>query len=238
MLRFLPAVLLLAAPLADLLLNRSPRDAGASGSTGFQGGRPGVLLALQKDFLTADEVDQLRLAQEVPLRLQLYLKFAEQRVDLIDQTLAKEKAGRTVLVHDLLEQYTEIIDALDTVIEDALRRGKDLPALAGVPAAERKMLERLEKWLAAGPADLERYRFVLEQAIETTKDSAVMAEDDLKERKRGVLERDVQERKQREAMTTPERVETKKAEAKKESETKKKAPTLRRKGETVPDKKQ
>jgi hypothetical protein len=209
MLRFCPALLLLAAPLAA-----------------------------QKDFLTADEVDQLRLAQEVPLRLQLYLKFAQQRIDLLDQTLAREKAGRTALVHELLEQYTEIIDALDVVIEDALRRGKELPTLAGVPDAEKKMLERLEKWLAAEPPDLARYRFVLEQAIETTRDSAEMAAEDLKERKRGVLERDMEERKQREAMTAPERAEAKKAEAKKETETKKKAPTLRRKGETIPDKKQ
>jgi hypothetical protein len=188
----------------------------------------------QRDFLTADEADQVRLMQEPNERLKLYLHFARQRLDLIQQAASQEKAGRSKLLHDLLEQYTEIIEAIDTVTEDALKRSVDLSlGVKAVVETEKEMLAQLEKIRDSQPKDLARYEFVLDNAIETTKDSQEMAAQDLKDRAQEVVAREKEIRKQREELMDVKQVEAKRAEEKKEAEQKRKVPTLRRKGEVV-----
>jgi hypothetical protein len=189
-------------------------------------------VAAQRDFLTADEADQIRLVQEPNERLKLYLKFAEQRLELVKQLLAKDRPGRSALIHDALEQYTEIIDAIDTVADDALRRKLDISTgMAAVVEAEKKLLETLRTIQAGQPRDLAMYQFVLEQAIETTADSLELSMEDLEKRTEEVAARQERERKERESLMSAEEVEARREAEKKEAEQKRKAPTLYRKGE-------
>jgi hypothetical protein len=195
-------------------------------------------LAQERDFLTADEADQVRLVQEPNERLKLYLHFARQRLDLIQQAVAQEKAGRSKFLHDLLEQYTEIVEAIDTVTEDALKRSADVSlGVKAVVDTEKEMLGQLEKIRDSQPKDMARYQFALDNAIETTKDSQEMAAQDLKDRAQEVVARDKETRKQREELMDVKQVEAKRVEEKKETEQKRKVPTLRRKGEVVDPKK-
>ena len=198
----------------------------------------GPAAAQQRDFLTADEADQVRLAQEPNARLQLYASFAKQRVALINNLLASKKAGRSMVIHDALEDYTEIIDAIDIVADDALERKADISeGLKAVSEAQKEMLAALNQIEAKDPKDVARYEFVLKQAIETTEDSLELAQQDLGTRAADVAARQAREDKEREALLTPtelnERQAAAKKEAEKQKEQKRKAPTLRRKGETT-----
>ena len=188
----------------------------------------GMLPAATRDFLTAEEIDQVRAAQEPNVRVQLYLKFAQQRVAQMNQLLSRERAGRTALVHDLLEDYTGIIEALDTVADDALRRKVDLAiGMAIVVPGERELLTQLKKVEAAAPKDMARYEFVLKDAIDATEDSIDLSAD-LNERTREILVKDQKEDEVRKAGLTPEDAKQQADDKAKQEKQTRKAPTLRR----------
>jgi len=192
------------------------------------------LLAQQRDFLTNDEIDQLRVIQEPNARLNLYVQFARQRIDQISQLAANEKPGRSAILHDLLEDYTKIVEAMDAVADDALARKVDVAAGIGASSAgEKEMLSALQKLADAKPKDIGRYSFVLDEAIQTTQDSLESNEQDLGQRAGSILAKEKKEKAEREATMTPEEVAERKAEVKKTAP-KKKAPTLRRPGEAPP----
>ena len=189
----------------------------------------------QRDFLTVDETDQVRIAQDPNERLKLYVHFAKQRLNLAQSVLSKEKAGRSILAHDALEDYTQIIDAIDTVSDDALKRKLDIKeGMDAVGAGEKEMLEALEKIQESQPKDLARYEFALKQAIESTRDSLELSQQDLSARSAEVQAKEEKEKKQLESMMSPTDLAAKKVEEKKAAqaeEKKRKAPTLYRKGE-------
>jgi hypothetical protein len=197
----------------------------------------GAAAAAERDFLTTAEVDQLREIQEPNARLLLYLGYAKERVALVQQLAAKQRAGRSALIHEALDQYVKIIDAIDTVTDDALLRKVAVDkGMTETAAAEKQMLEALTKFSDSGPKDVAAYKFLLEQAVSATRDSIELSSEDLKGRSADVTAKAAKEQKEREALMRPEEVETKRATEKKEAEQKKKVPTLRRPGEAVKDK--
>jgi len=192
-------------------------------------------LCAQRDFLTADEVDQVKEAQDPLERLKLYARFAKQRVDMVQSLSAKEKAGRSLLIHDALEDYSKILDAIDDVTDDALLRKLEVkPGLQAVVGAEKQALPVLQKLQDSQPKDLSRYDFALKQAIETTQDSLESSQADLGQRAHDVEAKEQREKKELEQLNTPADQQAKKEADQKsggDQQKKRKAPTLKRPGE-------
>ena len=78
--------------------------------------------------------------------MKLYLHFASQRIDQVNQLLAKDKPGRSALIHDLLDDYGNLIEAIDTVADDALEPDVEIaPGMALLVPTEKDMLDRLQE---------------------------------------------------------------------------------------------
>ncbi len=202
-----------------------------------------TLSAQPRDFLTADEVDQIREAQEPNARLTLYAKFARERIAMVKSLLAKEKPGRSILIHDALEDYAKIVDAIDDVADQALAKKVDLTqGLGQVARMEQDALPVLKRVQESKPKDLERYEFVLKSAIDTTMDSLDLTEGDAGKRGAEVEAREAREKRAiRDSMTPTERQSRQAEEQKVEAQQEKtrRPPTLMRPGEKKqdPDKK-
>jgi hypothetical protein len=195
----------------------------------------GLLIAQEdRDFLTPNEVEQIRDAQAPNDRLLLYVHFAKQRMDLVEQYLGKEKPGRSIFVHNALEDYTKIIEAIDLVSDDALRHNRPIDkGMVAVVAAEKDFLDRLNKIQDSEPKDLGRYKFVLSQAIDTTADSHELSVQDAQKRSTELSAEDAKQKQEREAMMPQKEVSDRKKEnaAQTGEDQKKKIPSLYKPGE-------
>jgi hypothetical protein len=191
--------------------------------------------AQHRDYLTADEVEQIREAQEPNARLELYARFARVRIDLVKNLLSHDKPGRSAMIHDALDDYAKIVDALDDVADQALaHKGELSKGMRVVSNMEREMLPALRRIRDSRPKDLDRYEFALTTAIETTSDSLDLADGDLGKRGEKELAREEREKKEAEATKTPEQ---KQADAKAEADqqNQRKAPSLYKPGEKKQD---
>ena len=191
-----------------------------------------LVFAQDRDFLTPNEVDQVREAQDPNDRLALYVHFAKQRMDLLQQYLAKDKPGRSIFIHNTLEDYGKIIEAIDSVSDDALLRKQSLDkGLIAVLNAEKEFLDELNKIQNSSPKDMDRYQFVLQQAIDTTSDSRELSMEDSGKRASELTAEDAKEKKEREAMMPSKEVDSRKKSAEAQEQPKRKVPTLYRPGE-------
>jgi hypothetical protein len=187
------------------------------------------------DFLTTDEANQIRNIQEPNQRVALYLHFAKQRLDQISQLMLKEKAGRAVLIHDLLEDYGKIVDAIAAVTDDGLRRHLDLTkGFQAIAHDSKENLEQLQKISDSQPKDLARFEFALMEAIDATTDSYADAKITPEDRSEKAKEQEKKAKEERLANMTPEEAATQKAADDKKAAEKKKAPSLLRPGEAPP----
>jgi hypothetical protein len=147
--------------------------------------------ARRRDPLTEAETDQLRdVAQEPGKRLKLYIKFTEARLAAIDEVRAdpKQAQGRGKKIHDLLEDFTalldEINDNLDTYQGRPLTKSDRKEFHKGlkevIEAAERFDL-KLRALASAGDsnpqtrAEAEDYRFALQDAGDALNSTLDMA---------------------------------------------------------------
>jgi hypothetical protein len=203
----------------------------------------GIPAWAQRDFLTPDEVEKVREAQMPVDRLKLYALLAKQRLDQLQRLLEKEKKGRSLAARELLEDYSSIIDAIDTVTDDALKRGVDIiEGKTAVNDSEKHFLTQLQKIKDRNPADIDLYQVALQEAIATTSDSMDLALEDLGARGAKLSAEDKQAKEEAEKTLAAEDSKGKPVEAAKNSDAKpddgkpkRKPPTLLRPGEQAPD---
>src|SRR3984885_8519425 len=139
----------------------------------------GLPALAQRDFLTSDEIEKVREAQLPNDRLKLYALLAKQRLDQLQRLLEKEKKGRSLAARELLEDYASIIDAIDTVSDDALKRGIDITdGTVAVAGSEKRFLDQLQKIQDRNLADVDLYAVALKEAIAGTSDSMDLATED------------------------------------------------------------
>ena len=136
---------------------------------------------VRRDPLTDPETDQLReAAQEPPKRLKLYINFARARMTAIEQLRSDPKlaADRGRQIHDLLEDFTNIVDEIDDNVDMYHERGADLrkPLKELIEAdSDWQLRLRTLKEAPNSDADAEKetrqYYFVLDGAIDSVNSS-------------------------------------------------------------------
>jgi hypothetical protein len=147
--------------------------------------------ARKRDPLTEAEADQLReVATEPYKRLKLFIKFTEARLLAIDQVRVDPKLaqGRGKQIHDLLEDFTALLDEINDNLDQYQGRPlskddrKDFKkGLKEVIEADERFDLKLRTLQSATQTDPELkrdypdFRFVLQDAQEALKSNAEMA---------------------------------------------------------------
>jgi len=155
-----------------------------------------LLLALpaaarKRDPLTEAEADQLReVAMEPYKRIKLMIKFTEARLVAIDQIRVDPKlaADRGKQIHDLLEDFTSLVDEINDNLDQYEGRPLDKDQVKQYHKGLKELIEaderfdlRLRTLQSAAETDpitrkeAPDFRFVLQDARDALKSNADMA---------------------------------------------------------------
>ena len=147
----------------------------------------------RRDPLTEVETDQLReAAQDPPLKLKLFVKFTRQRLESAETLRFDPKAGpdRGRQIHDLLEDFGNLVDELSDNVDAYAARKEDLrKPLPEIIAATNDWAVRLHDFKIAASAtpdaakEAKAYLFALEDAIDSVNAALQDAEQLLEEQK-------------------------------------------------------
>lgn len=150
-----------------------------------------VAAAKKHDPLTEAESDQLRdVAMEPGKKLKLYIKFAEARLLAIDQLRSDPKLaqGRGQKIHDLLQDFTAILDEINDNLDTYQGRPLNKDDRKEYHKSLKEAIEAYEKFdlklktlKSAATTDPQAekesddFRFVLQDAMDALKSSSDMA---------------------------------------------------------------
>jgi len=131
----------------------------------------------RRDPLNSLEVDQLRDAMLDPdARLKLYVKFARDRMNKLEQMRSDPKTvDRPKQTHDLLEDFLAVYDELNDNIDMYMGRKDDIrkPLKAVIEAdTEFEAKLRAVRESAQSDGEAQQYQFVLSNALDTVDSSA------------------------------------------------------------------
>jgi hypothetical protein len=147
--------------------------------------------ARKRDPLTEAEADQLReVAMEPYQRIKLLIKFTEARLLAIDQVRAdpKQANGRGKQIHDLLEDFTSLIDEINDNLDQYEGRALDKDQVKQYHKGLKELIEaderfdlKLKNLQSASQTDFQTkkewpdFRFALQDAQEELKSNAEAA---------------------------------------------------------------
>jgi len=149
-------------------------------------GLSSLSVAQRHDPLNEKEQDQMRDVADYPnKRLELMVSFVRERMSQIDQLRADRTPDkdRPTQIHNLLEDFTSLLDELDDNIDMYSSHKTDMrKGLKLVIEAESEWQSQLHQLKEKSPPEeVEQYSFVLTNATEAAKDSGDSARQALQE---------------------------------------------------------
>lgn len=140
----------------------------------------------ERDPLNDKEIDEMRDTADFPdKRIELMIKFARDRMAAIEQVRsgANTAKDRPRQIHDLLQDFTTLVDEIDDNIDMYASHKTDMrKGLKLLIEADSEWLLKLRALKEQSPPEeLEQYSFVLANTVDAVNDSAKGARETLQE---------------------------------------------------------